>query len=199
VRRTPGTALLVCGVILIGAAAGCTSHAVDPRNGDYPGYVSADGTVNLTAADERVPVPDIRGTTLHGSSYDLAHDLGHVVVLNFWAEWCAPCRNEQPMLNSVYNDTSKHGVRFLGVNINDDDAAARAFERHYQVAYPSIVDHDDEIALTFDPHLPDTPPTTVVIDRQGRVAARLFGTTERGVLAPIIEQLLKEPARSSTS
>jgi thiol-disulfide isomerase/thioredoxin len=154
---------------------------------------SASGTVQVIPAGDRVPAPPLEGVALNGGVINIRDFAGDVVVLNFWASWCAPCRDEQPTLNQVYAAQHPNGVEFVGVNIQDNNAAARSFVRNHDVRYPSIVDEPDASAVQFEPRLPATPPITVIVDRQGRVAARILGGV-RGILAALVAQLVAERA-----
>jgi thiol-disulfide isomerase/thioredoxin len=179
---------------------GCTGHSAvnpDTGTGNGQGYISPDGTIRVLAADRRVPAPPISGRTLDDTTYDVSTDRGKVVVVNFWASWCPPCRSEQQQLNAVYGSTSRANVAFVGVDIRDDTAEANAFRSTHHVAYPSIVDASDSLSLDFRPRIPGLPPNTVVLDRDGRVAAKILGSTPPGVLAPIIRQLVAERATAS--
>jgi thiol-disulfide isomerase/thioredoxin len=180
--------------VAVGVLTACTGKAavVSGPQSDSQGYVSGNGTVQVYAPDRRVPAPNIEGESLAGGVTNIRDFDGDVVVLNFWASWCSPCRTEQPNLNTVYAATQAKGVKFLGINIDDDDAAARAYIRTKDVAYSSIVDQPGSIALEFSPRLPATPPTTVIIDREGRVAAKILGPAEAGVLQPLVEQFAAE-------
>jgi thiol-disulfide isomerase/thioredoxin len=101
---------------------------------------------------------------------------GDVVVLNFWASWCGPCRVEQPDLNEAYEVLSSEGVSFLGVNIEDTEPNALAHIREFSIPYDSLYDRRNQYASQFRGVSPRTIPTTIFIDRDGKVAARMFGS-----------------------
>jgi peroxiredoxin len=135
---------------------------------------------------DRDPAPTLAGTTLDGQPLDVSDYRGKVVVLNFWASWCAPGRAEARNLNAVYAKTRPLGVEFVGVDIKDDRTAAKAFARSKQVAYPSLFDQSGLLLLKFRGQAPQSPPTTLVLDRQGRVAARFVQpVTETQLLVPV--------------
>jgi thiol-disulfide isomerase/thioredoxin len=173
-------------------AAACTGNisATTPTNPIGAG--PAVGQV-FRAAD-RDPAPSLSGTTLDGDPLDTSAMLGKVVVVNFWASWCPPCRAEARDLNAVYAQTHASGVEFVGVDIKDVTSRAQAFQRTKQVPYPSLYDGDGTLLLRFRGQAPQQPPTTIVIDRQGRVAARFpGGVTETQLLGPV-QVIAKEPA-----
>ena len=101
---------------------------------------------------------------------------GELVVLNFWASWCGPCRTEQPDLNEAHEVLAGQGVSFLGVNIEDTEPNAVAHQREFEIPYESLYDARNAYASRFSGVGPRTIPTTVFIDEEGRVAARLFGS-----------------------
>lgn len=121
------------------------------------------------------PTTAVAGKTLSGTTVSLAAMHGHPVVMVFWASWCGPCRAEQPQLNAAYTKWKAAGVRFLGVDMLDDDAAARAFQQTMGIAYPSVVDNNANIAAGY---LIPAAPALVLIDRGGHVVDRILGGLE---------------------
>jgi cytochrome c biogenesis protein CcmG/thiol:disulfide interchange protein DsbE len=119
------------------------------------------------------PAPPLIGTTLTGNRVDLTALRGHLVVIDFWASWCGPCRAEQDELNGVVSRYSARGVRFLGVDIRDDSANAMAYVEEFHIKYPNLFDPASDSAATFNV---DGPPTTLVVDGSGTIRLRELGT-----------------------
>ena len=180
-------ALLAAPLLLTGCAG--TSGASADGATDYEFTRLEAGDNGLFAAAERQPSPAITGDSLDGVPIDTSAMVGQVVVLNFWADWCAPCRAEAPVLNEVYARTQAQGVEFVGVNVKDDRNAARAFERTQGVQYDSIFDQPAVQLTKFRKVVPQTPPSTLLIDRQGRVAGIFNGAVTIGTLQPAVEAL----------
>jgi thiol-disulfide isomerase/thioredoxin len=122
-----------------------------------------------------------------GDRIRLSDLAGNVVVLNFWASWCGPCRREAPGLQGTWEAYTHRGVRFLGVDHRDDQAAARAYEGEFGITYPSVYDPAGELA--FDYELVGLP-TTFIIDRSGRIVFRFTGYTDAGILRKALEDVL---------
>lgn len=179
-----------------GTASGSGSDAV----GSESGFVAGDGSITLLDVADRTAAPTFTGTTLDGDAFDLASTTGDVVVLNVWASWCAPCRAEAPVLEEVAEEFAGDGVQFVGLNTRDSDAAARAFAENVGMTFPSVVDTDGRIQLLFADSLPaQAIPSTLVLDRQGRVAGRILGKASASSLRGIIEPLLAEGGGASPS
>ena len=143
--------------------------------------------LDLYPPEKRLPAPKLVGTTLDDKPFSLTDLAGDVVVINVWGSWCAPCRAETPDLVRLANEDADRGVRFVGINTRDNPDAAKAFVRSFNVPYPSVRDDNGEVLLSFRDTIPTTVvPTTVVIDRDGKVAARVIGpvtyTTLKGLL-----------------
>ena len=164
----------------------CTGQATDTAPESPQLQVIDSGANGLLPVDGRQPAPPVRGETLEGEQLDLGSLRGQVVVLNFWASWCAPCRAEAGNLIAVAEQTKADGVTFVGVNVKDDADAARAFERKQGVTYPSLHDQAGVVLTRFRAVVPQVPPTTLLIDREGRIAGRFIGgVTETELLGPV--------------
>jgi thiol-disulfide isomerase/thioredoxin len=187
-RRLALPAILLATSLVLTACGGETSGTSDQA------YVSGDGVIEQVAMPGREDLPPITGDLLAGGRYDSRNRVGEVVVYNVWGSWCAPCREEAPVLRKVWNETRDRGVQFIGINVKDNDASARAFERRYQITYPSITTADSaEALLAFGNKLPASAvPSTIVVDRTGRTAARVIGPTTYGTLSSLVEQTLAE-------
>lgn len=172
---------------LCAALTGCTgTNAVTDGSGGPQLKQLETGSTGLLPVADRVPAPTLRGDTVDGPPLDVATLRGNVVVVNFWASWCPPCRAESATLTKVARDTAASGVAFVGVNNKDERSAARRFEDVHDVPYPSLYDQPGVLLLRFRKFVPQVPPSTLLIDRQGRIAG-LFrgGVTEADLSAPL--------------
>ncbi len=167
-------------VAVLGLMSACTASnaaSVDP--------------IQVFAVGDHKPAPELRGNLLDGTgAYDPAAYAGKILVINFWASWCPPCLAEASELEAVYADHKDDGVAFLGINVNDQTDSARAFARQ-RTTYPSIEDPSSKLTLGFNVH-PRAIPATIILDRQGRVAAVAQGAVWQVDLDPVIAQLLGE-------
>jgi thiol-disulfide isomerase/thioredoxin len=168
----------------------CSDHDAVSTNQNPNLFVSGVNGTAYVEPSNRQPAPTLSGPTLAGTTLDIASLKGHVVVLNVWGSWCAPCRGEANNLENVYNATKASGVRFVGINTRDDNAAANAFDARFGITYPSIVDNDGSLLLGFRKSLPPQAiPSTLIIDAQGRVAGRVIGAVTVHDLTTLIQRV----------
>lgn len=154
----------------------------------------SDAGVGLTLyrGDDGVAMPQIEGKTVDGQLLDLADLRGHVVVLNVWGSWCAPCRAEAPDLAAISKEGQSRGVRFVGIDVRDNPAAARAFTRNYTITYPSFDDQNGLVLAQFTGIIPvSAVPSTLVVDKSGVIRARLVGKVDGSTLRGLIEDAEK--------
>ena len=179
------------------ALAACASGPIAQSTPASNGQSFVSGATGTTVFDGGNPplAPRVTGTTLGGTRLGLAQLRGHVLVLNFWGSWCTPCRAEAPALASLARTFSSAGVRFLGVDIRDTPASAEAFQRNFNITYPSLNDPGGLIALDFRSTVPPSGiPTTLVISRSGRIAARVIGEVSYPGLRGLITKTLAQPS-----
>ena len=177
------TAFAVAALILVpGLLAGCGR--------DQP--ASALVGVDTVSSQDRSETPTIAGATLDGDSLDVADLRGRIVVVNSWASWCAPCREETPAFVELSKGVDPDDVAVVGLNVTDDDTAARAFVEEFGMPYPSIVDSEGDILATIPGVPPSSLPSTVILDRDGRIAARVIGATDALELATLIAAIMDE-------
>jgi thiol-disulfide isomerase/thioredoxin len=184
---TPRPALLSAALAAVLALTGCSGEPATADGPTTPQLKIVDAGENgLIAVGDRPPAPQLSGTTLEGEPLDVADYRGKVVVLNFWASWCPPCRAEAPNLVEVAQATKASGVEFIGVNVKNARDEALAFERKQGVPYPSLHDQPGILLTRFRTLVPQVPPTTLILDRQGRIAGRFIGgVTTRELMRPV--------------
>jgi thiol-disulfide isomerase/thioredoxin len=199
VNRARALPAVVTAAALLGllGLSGCSGTSGKDPDGvtAYSGKRVQAGANGIFAVPDRHPSPLVKGESVAGDgTVDVSALKGQVVVLNFWADWCAPCRAEAPVLNEVYARTKDSGVAFVGVNVKDDRNAAQNFERVMAVPYPSIYDQPAVQLTRFRKVIPQTPPSTLLIDRQGRVAGIYNGAVTFTALQASVQALAAEPA-----
>lgn len=208
------SALLVLSSFLL-AACTTSDPLAEQASVANTNYVAGDGSVAEYAPGGRSPVDNFEATLEDGTVVTTADLEGQVTVLNFWYAACAPCRVEAPDLQALNEEFSAvktqsgefeaqkdlgalnqefggREVQFLGVNLRDQQATSSAFERSFGITYPSALDSDGSIAMGLSEFVPpQAVPTTVVIDKDGRISARVLGIAEKSTLRALIKTALE--------
>lgn len=187
-RPSRRPAIAAAALVAVALSASCTGGSDRAaRAGGGSGFRVGDGTATVVPAERRRPAPVLRGRGLDGAPLDLSDLRGSVVVLNVWGSWCAPCKKEQPDLQRAADALAPRGVRFLGINVRDRSPGnALAHVRRYRVTYPSFFDARMTLVARFRDLPPTAIPSTLVIDSEGRVAARMLGATSYDELMLVV-------------
>lgn len=189
VRRIGGCVVLAASLFLTGCVA--ADPLAEQASAGSTSYVAGDGSVAEYAIESRGEPLTVQGTLFDGTRAGSQDWAGNVVLLNVWYAACAPCRAESPTLAALHEDFAEQGVQFYGINIRDESATADAFERTFEISYPSFEDRDGQILLSLTEYVPpQAVPTTLVLDREGRVAARVLGIADESVLRTLITEEL---------
>ncbi len=194
-RAAAVTAAVTAAVAVLAAVlTGCSteSGAVDVSNGGEFRFVAATPGGEVIAAGDRDTAPEFRGVLLDGTDFDSASLAGDIVVINFWGSWCAPCRIETPEFQAVFEDYATDGVSFLGINVKDDRQLAQAFLDDKGISYPSLFDPRSEVALAFRGYPANAIPSTIITDREGRVAAVYVATVAGDDLRAVLDTLVAQ-------
>jgi thiol-disulfide isomerase/thioredoxin len=188
------TAMAVAGSLSIGLGA-CAAN--DPlasqfKAGDNKNYIAGDGSVTEYPVANRGKSVTWSGPTETGGILSSSQLTGVPVVMNYWYAGCAPCRAEAPELLEISKQFPK--VQFVGVNVRDSAATAAAFNRNFKLTWSSIIDSQTgSVALAFTGIVtPAAVPTTLVIDKKGRVSARVLGRIDKSILTTLIKTVQDE-------
>ncbi|MBU4214881.1 MAG: TlpA family protein disulfide reductase [Actinobacteria bacterium] len=198
-----GVRVVAAAVLTIGLLAGCSVGSTPSGAGTgaatQDGYTSTDGTTTTWAVGHRTGPLQVTGTDFDGQAQDTASWLGDVVVVNTWYAGCPPCRAEAADLAAVARDFAERGVHVLGINSVDDAGSAQAFQRSFEVPYPSVQDTGGTAVAALQGVIPvNATPTTVVLDREGRVYARILGAVDAGTLRALVQDALAGPTPGPT-
>ncbi|MEU2156787.1 TlpA disulfide reductase family protein [Streptomyces sp. NPDC019396] len=197
--RAPRRILLATGAGALAAVLTLSACSGDLNGksggGDDTNFVTGTGGISTVAKGKRTAAPALTGEDLAGKPLALADYKGKITVVNTWGSWCSPCRGEAEYLEKVAKETKGKGVEFVGINTRDDETGpARAFEEEFGVTYPSFHDPDGRLILEFPKGTlsPQAIPTTIVLDREGKIAARALRPLDDKALRSMIDPLVAE-------
>jgi peroxiredoxin len=180
---------------LLAVLAGCStgSGAVAVNNGGEFRFVAGTPAGEVIPVDKRASAPAFSGTLVGGGTFSSDELHGKIAVLNFWGSWCAPCRVETPEFQQVYADVRSKGVQFLGLNVKEtSEQFPAAFMARFGIQFPSLYDPRGEVALAFRDYPANAIPSTIVLDRQDRVAAVYTGEVAQRDLRRVLDRVLRE-------
>jgi peroxiredoxin len=145
---------------------------------------AAEAATPAVAGDFALPARD-------GGTVRLSQLRGQVVMINFWATWCGPCRQEMPLLEQLHAKYESLGFTLLGVNVEPDSAQAQDWLKRVPVTFPIVFDRDNKVSAQFGV---EAMPSTVLIDREGRVrhVHRGYKPGDESTYADLVRGLVRE-------
>ena len=137
------------------------------------------------------PAPDFTLKSNNGSNLKLSEHRGEVVLINFWASWCGPCRQEMPVLSELHNKYKDMGFTVLGVNVEEDSSEAHKLLKELPVSFPVLFDNDSVVSKEYDVV---AMPSTVLVDRNGnmRFLHKGYKPGEEEIYLEMVRSLIRE-------
>lgn len=187
--------LAVVAVAILALLPACANAGRGAQAGEF-NFASPGGktVIYYDPPDSRRAIGLLSGTDLMTEeTVGLSDFRGKIVVINIWGSWCAPCRTETPELQRIFDEYRSRGVQLLGIDVRDDLQAARDFTTDRNISYPSIFDPEMRTLIALGRNYPTSVvPTTMVLDRQHRVAAVYLMSLLADHLRPLMDRLLSE-------
>ena len=153
------------------------------------GQTNTPATTPAPANSNFQPAPDVEFQTLAGQPFRLKELQGQVVLLNFWATWCLPCREEIPALNALQAELQAQGLRIVGASLEDSIEGVNAYQEEVAKFEYQILVGGSDLKVKFEQSV---LPTTYLIDRQGRIRQKIIGTKDKAGWEAVVKPLLTE-------
>ncbi len=143
------------------------------------------------AVDVKEEAPDFTLKSLDGSNMRLEEYRGQVVLINFWASWCGPCRQEMPLLDRLHHRYEDTGFAVLGVNVEGESAPAQDIVDKTNVTFPIVIDDGQKVSEMYNL---EAMPSTFVVDRDGvvRYIHRGYKPGDEAKYVEVVKQLIRE-------
>ena len=173
--------------------SGCSSVVSDAgaRVGTGASDATAVGVTYLVAGQRGQPIT-LSGNTLSGEPWTNSAHVDQILVVNVWASWCGPCRGEAPILAALSAKYARSGITFVGIDTRDSDINGEAFVKTFAIPYPNLSDRSGQLLLALTALPPSAIPSTLVLDRRGRIAGRIIGPVTSASLSGLIDHVAAE-------
>lgn len=185
--KSAGAALLI--LAFLGAATFLLVRDEGSSGPQIDGIESELTSGGYETSDEKGPAPDFELASLSGETFRLSEQRGKVVVINFWATWCGPCRVEIPDLIRMQEVLGSEGVQFVGISLDEEGKEiVEPFAQEANFNYPILLD-DGSISEKFGGIY--ALPTTIIVDRKGIIQHRIPGMVTSKYLMPVLQEIAK--------
>jgi len=182
--------IFLLGLGLVVSLSGCSPDDTSPPEKQaVEDDRQTQSTASKTYETDPVPAPDQSLKTLDGETLNLAEQDGKVVLVNFWATWCAPCRREIPDLVNLYDELRAQGLVIVGIAVDQEGAqVVEPYVKDKQINYPIVLDPEQSIEKHFEAMY--GLPTTYVINPDGKIVRRVLGVFPVDEMKPDLEKML---------
>lgn len=184
-RRFP---FLLLGLSLLVSVAACESE--ENASAENAPKTNTEAQTGKTYETDPVPAPDVPMETMNRGSLNLAEEDGKVILVNFWATWCAPCRKEIPDLIDLHAEYKDDGLMVVGIAVDEEGTdVVRPFAEQHSINYPIVIDTAQTLESHFDAMY--GLPTTYVVNPEGQIVRRVLGIFPVEEMEPTLQEMLQ--------